>query len=205
MPASGTLAEFERLRPWARGDEYRMVDWKASARARQPIVRQLRHATNQSVVFLLDLGRTMTAEWQGRSAVDAALDALLLTGHVALREAFAALRTHVRSRSLVVLFTSLADEGSARLLRQLLPTVSRHLVVWVALRNPGVEAMANRPPNDDPLSPWERGAAAEFLNWRQRTLDDARSRGVHVSDALPAEVTPTLLSHYLDVKARQVL
>ncbi len=252
LPRPGTLAEFERLRPWARGDEYRMVDWKATARARQPIVRQLRHATNQSVVFLLDLGRTMTAEWQGRSAVDSALDALLLTGHVALRqkdrvgliafdrkvrallkpqsgprarqallraacnlfpeleepdfrEAFAALRTHVRSRSLVVLFTSLADEGSARLLRQLLPTVSRHLVVWVALRDPGVEAMANRPPNDDPLSPWERGAAAEFLNWRQRTLDDARSRGVHVIDALPAEVTPTLLSHYLDVKARQVL
>jgi uncharacterized protein (DUF58 family) len=252
LPRPGTLAEFERLRPWARGDEYRMVDWKATARARQPIVRQMRHATNQNVVFLLDLGRTMTAAWEGRSAVDAALDALLLTGHVALRqkdrvgliafgervralvkpasgprarqsllraacnlfpgleepdfrEAFAALRTHVRARSLVVLFTAVADEGSAELLRRLLPTVSRHLVVWVALRDPGVEAMANRPPDDHPDTPWQRGVAAEFLNWRQRTLDDARARGVHVIDALPHEVTPALLSHYLDVKARQAL
>ena len=82
----GNLAEFERLRPYTRGDEYRLVDWKATARARQPMVRQLRHATNQNIVFLLDLGRNMTATWDGRSAVDAALDALLLTGHVALRQ-----------------------------------------------------------------------------------------------------------------------
>ena len=150
----GNLAEFERLRPFAHGDEYRLVDWKATARAREPIVRQLRHATDQNVVFLLDLGRPMTASWNGRSAVDAALDALVLTGHVALRhhdkvgliafdsriraflppiagprarqsllrataglqptldepdyrEAFAALRARVRSRSLVVLLSKI--------------------------------------------------------------------------------------------------
>lgn len=252
VPRPGTLAEFERLRPWARGDEYRLVDWKATARTRSPIVRQLRHATNQNVVFLLDLGRTMTASFEGRSAADWALDALLLTGHVALRqkdrvglvafsdrvravlrpesgprarttllraacglfpsmeepdfrEAFSALRLYVRARSLVVLFTSVVDDGTATLIRQLLPTVSRHLVVWVCLRDPGVEALAENPSDGDPEAAWPRGAAAEFLGWRRRVLDDARARGVHVIDALPHEVTPTLLSHYLDVKARQLL
>ncbi|GDX82125.1 membrane protein [Deltaproteobacteria bacterium] len=252
LPRAGTLAEFERLRPWARGDEFRLVDWKATARARQPVVRQLRHATNQNIVFLLDLGRCMTASWEGRSAVDCALDALLLTGHVALRqkdrvgliafddrvrallkptagprarqallrsacnlfptleepdfrEAFAAVRTHIRARSLLVLFTSVADEGTVDLLKRLLPTVSRHLVLWVCLRDPGVEALANAAPDANPETAWRRGAAAEFLEWRRRVLDDARSRGMHVLDALPSEVTPALLSRYLDVKARQLL
>lgn len=252
LPRQGNLAEFERLRPYARGDEYRLVDWKATARARQPVVRQLRHATNQNVVFLLDLGRSMTATWDGRSAVDAALDALLLTGHVALRqkdrvglvafddrvrvclppqagpraratllraacalfptlaepdyrEAFAAVRTHVRARSLVCLFTTVVDEGTADLLRRLVPTLSRHLLVWVCLRDPGVEAMANAPADGDPDTAWRRAAAAEFLEWRRKTLEGAAARGLHVLDALPHEVTPALLSHYLDVKARQLL
>lgn len=252
LPRAGTQAEFERLRPWARGDEFRMVDWKATARARQPVVRQLRHATNQNIVFLLDLGRCMTASWEGRSAVDCALDALLLTGHVALRqkdrvgliafddrvrallkpqagprarqallraacnlfptleepdfrEAFSAVRTHIRARSLLVLFTSVADEGTVDLLRRLFPTVSRHLVLWVCLRDPGVEALANAAADGGPETAWRRGAAAEFLTWRSRVLDDARSRGLHVLDALPSEVTPALLSRYLDVKARQLL
>lgn len=252
VPRPGNLAEFERMRPYARGDEYRLVDWKATARARQPIVRQLRHATDQNIVFLLDLGRPMTASWEGRSALDAALDALILTGHVALRnhdkvgliafdnrvrallppasgprarqallrtaaslhasldepdyrEAFAALRTRIRSRALVVLLSSVVDDTSADLLAQLFRTVSRHLVVWVCLRDPGVEALADAPTGGDPGTVWRRGAAAEVLEWRRRVLDRARNQGVLVIDALPGEVTPALLKRYLDIKARQAL
>lgn len=82
----GMDAEFDRLRPWQRGDEYRLVDWKASARGRGPVVRQLRAATDQRIVFLLDCGRTMTAEHDGRPALDWALDAMLMVGNVALRQ-----------------------------------------------------------------------------------------------------------------------
>jgi uncharacterized protein (DUF58 family) len=252
IPRPGNLAEFERMRPYARGDEYRLVDWKATARARQPIVRQLRHATDQNIVFLLDLGRAMTASWEGRSALDAALDALILTGHVALRhhdkvgliafdnrvravlppsagprarqtllrtaaslhssleepdyrEAFAVLRTRVRARSLVVVLSSVVDDTSADLLARLFGTVSRHLVVWVCLRDPGVEALADAPADGVPDTAWRRGAATEVLEWRRRVLDRARDQGVHVIDALPGEVTPTLLARYLDIKARQTL
>lgn len=248
----GNLAEFERLRPFAHGDEYRLVDWKATARARMPIVRQLRHATDQNIVFLLDLGRPMTASWAGRSAVDAALDALVLTGHVALRhhdkvgliafdsriraflppiagprarqsllrataglqpcleepdyrEAFAALRARVRARSLVVLFSSVVDDTSADLLGRLFRSVSRHLVLWVNLRDPGMEAYADAPASDDPEVAYRRGAAAEVLEWRRRVLDRARDQGVHVIDALPGEVTPQLLARYLEIKGRQEL
>ncbi len=249
----GTHAEFERLRPYVSGDEYRRIDWKATARAPGPVVRQLRQATDQNVVFLLDLGRPMTASWEGRSALDAALDAVLLTGHVALRhhdkvglvafdgrlrallppaagprarqallrtaatlhpsleepdyrDAFAALRSRVRTRSLVVLLSSLVDDTSADLLAGLFRTVSRHLVVWVCLRDPGVEAMADAPADPaDPEVAWRRGAAAEVLEWRSRVLQRARDQGVLVVDARPDEVTPALLARYLDVKARQAL
>lgn len=82
----GLDAEFDRLRPWQRGDEYRKVDWKASARRTAPVVKQMRAATDQNVVFVIDCGRTMTAEHGGRPALDWALDAALMVGHVALRQ-----------------------------------------------------------------------------------------------------------------------
>lgn len=82
----GMDAEFDRLRPWQRGDEYRLVDWRATARGRGPVVRQLRASTDHAIVFLLDCGRTMTAEHRGRPAFDWALDASLMVGHIALKQ-----------------------------------------------------------------------------------------------------------------------
>lgn len=249
----GSEAEFDRLRPYQRGDEYRQVDWKATARARQPIVRQLRQETDQNVVFLVDLGRAMTAESHGRPALDHALDAMLLVAHVALRNgdrvgmiafddrvrafvppaggdrarrdllrhacalepsleepdygaAFALLRTRVRRRTLVVLFSNLVDASTAERLRTLFTGARQHLVVWVCLRDPGVEALVDAPLDPaDPDVPWVRGAAADVLSWRRSELDRATARGVLVLDAAPTDFTPLLLGRYLEIKAKRML
>src|SRR5262249_58801684 len=54
--------EFERLREYGRDDEYRNIDWKATARRGRLIVREYQQERNQTVVCLLDCGRLMTAE-----------------------------------------------------------------------------------------------------------------------------------------------
>lgn len=251
----GSESEFDRLRPYQHGDEYRLVDWKATARSGtregQPVVRQLRQATDQNLIFLLDCGRTMTAETDGRSALDYALDALLLVSHVAARkgdkagliafdqkirawlpptggpsssrtllrtvcdlhptleepdyaEAFSLLRARVKRRCLVMLFSNVVDESTANLLEKLFATAHRHLLVWVNMRDPGVEAMLEAAP-DRPEAPWERGAAAEVLVWRRRVLEKAEAHGVLVLDVVPQQFTPALLDRYLDIKARQLL
>jgi uncharacterized protein (DUF58 family) len=77
--------EFERLRPWQRGDEIRQVDWRASARRGELVARQYQAESNQNVVFALDVGRGMRGESGGLTSVDHALAAALLTADVALR------------------------------------------------------------------------------------------------------------------------
>lgn len=81
----GGDTEFERLRPYQRGDEIRHVDWRASARHDDLVTRQFQADSNQNVVFALDVGRAMRGESNGISSVDQALAAALLTADVALR------------------------------------------------------------------------------------------------------------------------
>ncbi len=81
----GGDTEFERLRPYQVGDEIRHVDWRASARRDDMTVRQHQAESNQSVVFALDVGRSMRGETGGLTAIDHALNAALLTADVALR------------------------------------------------------------------------------------------------------------------------
>jgi uncharacterized protein (DUF58 family) len=81
----GGDTEFERLRPYQRGDDVRHIDWRASARRDDPTVRQYQAESNQSVVFALDIGRSMRGESGGLTSVDHALNAALLAADVALR------------------------------------------------------------------------------------------------------------------------
>jgi uncharacterized protein (DUF58 family) len=77
--------EFERLREYQRDDEYRNIDWKATARRGRLIVREYQQERNQTVVCLLDCGRLMTAESGGLAQLDHALNAVLMLAHVAAR------------------------------------------------------------------------------------------------------------------------
>lgn len=81
----GGDTEFERLRPYQRGDEMKHVDWRASARRADLVARQYQAESNQNVVFALDVGRSMRGESGGLTSVDHALAAALLTADVALR------------------------------------------------------------------------------------------------------------------------
>jgi uncharacterized protein (DUF58 family) len=81
----GGDTEFERLRPYQRGDEVRHVDWRASARRDDIVVRQYQAESNQNVVFAIDVGRGMRGESGGLTSIDHALGAALLTADVALR------------------------------------------------------------------------------------------------------------------------
>jgi uncharacterized protein (DUF58 family) len=81
----GGDTEFERLRPYRVGDEIRHVDWRASARRDDLVVRQYQAESNQNVVFAIDTGRGMRGESRGITSIDHALGAALLTADVALR------------------------------------------------------------------------------------------------------------------------
>ena len=81
----GGASEFEALREYQRDDEYRKIDWKATARRHKLITRTYQLERDQSVVFMLDAGRLMTAESDALSLFDHALNATLMLTYVASR------------------------------------------------------------------------------------------------------------------------
>ncbi|MAT15334.1 MAG: hypothetical protein CMJ46_08705, partial [Planctomyces sp.] len=82
----GRGSEFERLREYRRGDEYRSIDWKATARRRELISREYTVEKNQNLLFLIDCGRGMCNEVNNISHFDRALNSLILLSYVALRQ-----------------------------------------------------------------------------------------------------------------------
>ncbi len=79
----GLGSEFESLRDYSEGDDFRKVDWKASARRGKLIVRQYEQERNQTVIIAIDIGRHMLAEVNGVRKLDHVLDALLMLTNAA--------------------------------------------------------------------------------------------------------------------------
>lgn len=82
----GTDNEFERLRDYSTDDQFRAIDWRATARRLKLTVRDHQSNQSQRVVFAIDCGRMMINRTAGESLLDAALDAALTLAHVALSQ-----------------------------------------------------------------------------------------------------------------------
>ena len=82
----GEGTDFHQLRDFRVGDSLRQIDWRATARFNKPISREYQEERDQQVVFLLDCGRRMRAKDGEISHFDHALNALLISAFVALRQ-----------------------------------------------------------------------------------------------------------------------
>jgi len=79
--------DFERLRDYTVDDNYKHIDWRATARRRKLTVKDFQATQSQRIVFLVDCGRMMTNEAAGLSLLDHALNAMLMASYVALTHA----------------------------------------------------------------------------------------------------------------------
>lgn len=57
----GRSLDFEDLRKYEYGDQVRDIDWRATARLGTPLVKRSRAMRMQTVLFVVDTGRSMTA------------------------------------------------------------------------------------------------------------------------------------------------
>ena len=74
----GMGSEFESLREYSEGDDFRKIDWKATARRGKVIVREYEVERNQAVIICVDCGRHMMAEIDGVRKLDLVLDSILM-------------------------------------------------------------------------------------------------------------------------------
>ncbi len=79
----GSGTEFDQLREYTTDDEFKRIDWSATARAGKTIVRTYRAERNQTVISLLDNGRVMAARVDDVPKVELAMDAVMALTAVA--------------------------------------------------------------------------------------------------------------------------
>jgi uncharacterized protein (DUF58 family) len=81
----GQGAEFDTLREYVIGDDVRSIDWRASARRSDVIVRTWRPERDRRVLCVIDTGRTSAARVGDEPRLDSAIDAALLLAMLANR------------------------------------------------------------------------------------------------------------------------
>ncbi len=79
----GGGSEFESLREYVPGDEYKKIDWSATARRGKLITRQYEAERSQNIVLLLDTGRTMLQPVQKMAKLDFVVNTALMLAYVA--------------------------------------------------------------------------------------------------------------------------
>jgi uncharacterized protein (DUF58 family) len=120
-------------------------------------------------------------------------------------EAFAAARSLLGKRSLVLLFSEpVGTSLSSEIRGQFRATGRRHLNAMVAMRDPEVWRRAAAPvqgASDLAL----RAAAEAHIQERQRALADLKAAGVLLVDAFPEDLAPSVVNRYLRLKAERRL
>src|SRR6266571_679358 len=79
--ARGT--DFESIRDYLPDDDFRQVNWRATARMGRPMSNQYRVEQDRDVVCMLDAGRLMAAPLDDRTRLDATVDAATAVALVA--------------------------------------------------------------------------------------------------------------------------
>ena len=82
----GRGTEFDQLREYSPDDEYRAINWNATARAGRPIVNQYRVEQSRDVMLMVDCGRLMHTQIAGRQRLDHYLDAAVQLAYLALSQ-----------------------------------------------------------------------------------------------------------------------
>ncbi len=81
----GAGIEFFGLREYVPGDEYRRIDWKATARLLKPVVKEYETERQISVMILLDVSLSMAGGPEGQRKLDYAIRASVLIARLALK------------------------------------------------------------------------------------------------------------------------
>ena len=82
----GQNQEFELIKDYVSGDDFRTVNWKATARKSRLMVNQFQDERSQQVYSLIDKGRVMQMPFAGMSLLDYAINATLVISNIAIKK-----------------------------------------------------------------------------------------------------------------------
>ncbi|KAB2917344.1 MAG: DUF58 domain-containing protein [Bacteroidetes bacterium] len=78
--------EFEQIRDYVQGDDFRTINWKATARKGGFMVNQYQDEKSQQVYSIIDKGRVMKMPFEGLSLMDYAINSSLVISNIAIKK-----------------------------------------------------------------------------------------------------------------------
>lgn len=80
----GQAREFEQIRNYVEGDDYRKINWKATGRRNEIMVNQYQDERSQQIVCLIDKSRSMRSTFNGLTLLDHTINASLVISNIAM-------------------------------------------------------------------------------------------------------------------------
>lgn len=82
----GQNKEFELIKEYVNGDDFRTVNWRATARRNHLMVNHYQDERSQQVYSIIDKGRAMQMPFNGLSLLDYAINASLVISNIAIKK-----------------------------------------------------------------------------------------------------------------------
>ena len=82
----GHNQEFEQIREYVQGDDYRTLNWKATAKSGRMMVNNYQDERSQQVMSVIDKGRQMHMPFEGLSLLDWSINASLAISNIAIKK-----------------------------------------------------------------------------------------------------------------------
>ena len=82
----GHNTDFEQIKDYVPGDDYRTINWRATARRHQLMVNVYQEERSQPVYSVIDKGRMMQQSFQEMTLLDYAINAALVLSYVAVNK-----------------------------------------------------------------------------------------------------------------------
>jgi uncharacterized protein (DUF58 family) len=86
MRRIGHSYEFEQIKEYVRGDDYRSINWKATGRHSKLMVNQFEDEKSKQVYSIIDTGRTMIMPFENLSLLDYSINSALAFSNVILQK-----------------------------------------------------------------------------------------------------------------------
>ncbi len=80
----GNRTEFEQIKEYVKGDDFRTINWRATARKNQLMVNQYQEEKAQEIYNIIDLSRTMKMPFNQMRLIDYAINTSLVLSNTSL-------------------------------------------------------------------------------------------------------------------------
>ncbi len=248
----GHNREFDQIKEYVSGDDFRTVNWKATARKGSLMINSYQDEKSQQLYSIIDKGRAMKMPFEGMSLLDYAINASLVISNIAIKKddkaglitfsnrigsilkadkksvqmqvimeslynqdmrfqesdfgrLYRNVKTHIRQRSLLMLYTNFESLVSMNRQLQYLRKISRdHLLVVIFFENTELASLSNGEAKSTEEF-YIKTIAEKFAFEKRLIVKELRKYGIHTILTTPQKLTVESLNKYLELKSRGLI